>query len=141
MRVITVVLGTASPLGATHMDAYLSDSPDLSYSDRAAVLITASSDAAMRRAERTIEAAGLRVGARMPVEQAACRIQEQARASALWVELDQDCGGAMDMLLGQISRDVADGRYAAVVSATAALVDPLCAMLGDNDVEVIVDAD
>src|SRR5205823_6452561 len=68
-------------------------------------------------------------------------LELQGAASALWVELDRDCGGAIDDLLIRVSDDVANGRYAAVVSATAGLLDPLSASLGQSDVELIVDAD
>ena len=40
---------------------------DLSYSTQAPVLIVASSDTAMARARRTVEASGLRVGAGVSV--------------------------------------------------------------------------
>ena len=69
------------------------------------------------------------------------RIQQQISAAALWVELDSDLGGAMDDLLVHVSRDVGDGRYAAVVSATAELIDPVAASLAASGVELIIDAD
>jgi len=47
----------------------------------------------------------------------------------------------MDQLLTQVSRDVRDGRYAAVVSATADLLDPVAARLETSGVELIIDAD
>ena len=47
----------------------------------------------------------------------------------------------MDELLDFVSRDVADGRYAAVVSTSGALLDPVVAGLGSEAVELIVDAD
>lgn len=123
------------------MDAYLTDAADLTYSDRPPVLLAASSEAAMARAESTIEASGLRVGARLSLELAKDRVDQQAAATALWIELDRDCGGAMDDLLTHVSRDVANGRYAAVVSTTYALLDPIIARIGENAVELIVDAD
>jgi len=123
------------------MDAYLSNRSDLTYSDEHPILIAASSEAAMARAERTIEASGLRVGAKLPIERSRERIEQQARVGAVWIELDEDCGGAMDELISQLNDDVAAGRYCAVVSTTAALVDPLTALLADDAVELIVDAD
>ena len=140
MRVIKVVLGPASFLGETHMDAISTDAASLGYSDLPPVLLAASSEAAMTRAERAIEASGLRIGAMLPIELAKERIEKQAAATALWLELDNDCGGPMDDLLTQVRHDVADGRYAAVVSTTATLLDLLAARVGDSDVELIVDA-
>jgi hypothetical protein len=123
------------------MDSIQPGTADVSYSDRAPVLVAASSDAATRLAERAIAASGLRLGAVLPIEQASSRVALQPSASALWIELDRDCGGAIDDLLIRVSDDVAKGRYAAVVSATSGLVDPLAASLGQSDVELIVDAD
>jgi predicted transcriptional regulator len=128
------------------MDAFRTDGeslqgPDLQYSDQAAVLVAASSDAALGRALRTVEATGLRVGGKVDIDSARDRIERQVAATAVWVELDRDCGGPLDELIGQMSRDVAEGRYAAVVSATAELLDPLAAQINDDAVELIVDAD
>ena len=68
----------------------------------------------MGRAERSITAAGFRVGGRMPIESAVRRIEQQVTASGLWVELDSDGGQAMDELLTKVSADAADGRYAVI---------------------------
>jgi len=107
------------------MDAISTEAPNFNYSDLPPMLLAASSGRAMARAERSIAAAGFRVGARMPIESAVERIEQQVAASGLWVELDSDGGQAMDELLTKVSTDVADGRYAAVVSATLGLLDPL----------------
>jgi len=123
------------------MDAIPTDAAEIHYSSRAPVLVAASSDVAMDRARRTIDAFGLRVGASVPIEGARARIEQQVAATALWIEIDKDCGGRVDELLAHVSRDVANGRYAAVVSATASLVDPIAARLGGSHVELIVDAD
>jgi hypothetical protein len=123
------------------MDAYLTDAADLTYAHRPPVLVAATSEMAMARAERTIGASGLRLGARLSIDAARSRIDQQVAASAVWIEIDQDCGGPMDELLTHVSRDVAHGRYAAVVSATTALLDPLTARIDESAVELIVDAD
>jgi DNA-binding MarR family transcriptional regulator len=123
------------------MDAIPIDAAELDYSDLPPLMLAASSDAAMARAERSAAASGIRVGARMPIELAKERIGRQISATAIWVELDSDCGGAMDELLHQVSRDVASGLYAAVVSATSNLLDPVAAGLESTAVELIIDAD
>ena len=108
------------------MDAMPTDRDDLNYSDKPPVLVAASSDAAMLRALGTVEASGL---ARRPTgcrsARPSERIERQVAATAIWLELDEDCGGPMDELLDLVSRDVADGRYAAVVSTSGALLDPV----------------
>ena len=122
------------------MDAYPTDRT-VSYLDHSPVLIAGTSDAAIRKAIRTIEACGFRVGQSLPLEQAGARIELQVSASAVWVELDRDCGGAMDDLLSRVSRDVHDGRYAAIVSASADLTDPVATSICDSEVQLLVDAD
>jgi len=123
------------------MDAYLSHSTNLSYSDGHPVLLVASGETAFARAESAIDGSGRRVGARIDIANAIERLRLQGAASAVWVEIDRDCGGPMDELLALISSDVADGRYAAVVSTTGGLLDPLAARLEAPAVELIVDAD
>jgi len=56
------------------MDAYLSNRAAASEFDGPPVLIAATSDAAISRAHRTIEAASLRVGAAIPLDEALNRI-------------------------------------------------------------------
>lgn len=113
---------------------------ELSYSDKPPVIIAATGPAAMARALDAVNAAGLRVGDRVSIGEAGQRLERQAAASAVWLEFDEDCGGPMDELLTQVSRDVSDGRYAAVVAGTAALLDPLAARLENSNVELIIDA-
>jgi hypothetical protein len=141
MRVITGVLGSAFALGATRMHAYLSDPADLPYSDEHPVLIVAGSDAAMARAERIFDASSLRIGGKLSFDQALERLRKQAKASALWVEIDQDGGQAMDDLLRSLNRDVSDGRYAGVVSTSADMLDRVAAIIEAPDVEVVVNGD
>jgi hypothetical protein len=123
------------------MNAIQSDTSDSTYSDKPPVLIGASSDSAAGRAVRCIEAAGCRIGDTVPLEATRERIDRQLAASAVWIELDRDGGVAMDEVLDCVARDVLDGRYAAVVSITAALIDPVAARVGDGAIQLIVDAD
>lgn len=123
------------------MDAYSSDPHQLSYSDSAApVLVAASSEMAMLKAERVIHANHLRIGARLKIDEARGRVKMQAQTAAVWVELDQDCGDEMDALISQVSHDVSRGFYAAVISSTAPLLDKVSARIDEDDIEVIVDA-
>ena len=105
------------------------------------VLIAGNSDAALQRAARTVEAAGARIGAIVPLDAAADRIALQAAASAVWIELDHDGGPAMDRLLHQVSSDVLDGRYSAVVAASNDLVDLLFCQIGGSPVELVINGD
>ena len=123
------------------MDAIHTELHDLSYSDKPPVLIGASSDAAMRRAVQTIEAAGCRIGDRMSIGSARERIERQIAASAIWLELDRDCGAEMDEVLDFIASDLAGRQFGAVVAATAELIDPVAARIDDSAVELIIEPD
>jgi hypothetical protein len=140
MRVINVVLGSVSQPRSDLMDAIPSEPHDLSYSNKPPVLVAGSSETALLRAVRTVESCGLRVADQTPIDVAQERIGRQVAASAVWLELERDCGNAMDALLGRVNRDVADGRYGAVVSITGQLLDQAIAQVDDSAVELIVDA-
>jgi hypothetical protein len=109
-----------------------------SYTSTAPVLIAGGSGAALARAERTVEGAGLRIADKILLENAPERIGRQARASALWVELDEDDGSRLDALLGRVGSDVSGGRFPAVFAAPAGLVDLLAAQLPD-EVQLVID--
>src|SRR5689334_14560581 len=141
MRVIRTVLGSFSHPGTSSMDAYFSGRNNLTYLNESPILVVGSSETALANAARLIETSGLRVADRTSIETARERIERQVSACAIWVELDRDAGPAADELMKHVSRDVADGRYAAVVSATAELIDPVTSLLGDSSVELIIDAD
>jgi hypothetical protein len=140
MRVIKKVLGPDLCQEASLMDAFATDASALTYSSGAPLLLFGSSSEAMATATSVIEASGVRIGDRMPLEAAGERLDAQGRVSAVWIELDRNCGAVMDELLARISRDVADGRYAAVVSTKGAMLDPAAAHI-QGAVELIVDAD
>lgn len=122
------------------MDAMPADRASVTYLDSPPVLLAGSSERAIERARRTIEASAMRLAGSWPIDDACSRVKLQGSASAIWVELDRDCGAAMDALLTQVNCDVRDGRYAAVVAASADLLDPVAARLEDSGVEFIVDA-
>ena len=85
------------------MDAYSSLTADTSYSSSAPVLLAGSSGPAMRRAEATVEASGLRIGAKLPIEEALDRLKVQASAKAVWVELGWDWGEQMDEIIRRVN--------------------------------------
>jgi len=120
------------------MDAIMTET-DISYLDAPPILIAGSSDAAIARAKRTADASGARLAAALLIDEAPARLQRQAAAATLWIELD-DMGGRAHDLLSSVNSDVRDGRYPAVVAAPKMLIDPLSALL-DDDVQLIIDAD
>ena len=123
------------------MEAIQAGEFNLSYSGGPPILVAASSEPAMLRAVRSIEAAGLRIGARLPLDAARAAIEQQPSTAAVWIELDRDGGARMDEVLACVGRKVAEDRFAAVVSSTAELIDPVSASIDAAAVELIVDAD
>jgi len=124
------------------MNAYLSDlSTQRSDSGLPPILIVSDSESSARRASATAEASGLRVAAHVPLGQASERMDLQVTTSALWIEIAADGGEPMDVLLDRVDRDVAGGRYSAVVSTTREMFDIVAARLNEPRVELVVDAD
>ena len=123
------------------MDAQSSDHQQLLYNDLPPVLIAADSPSAHERARRTVLASGLRLAEALEIEDARARIERQAAASALWIELDGQFGEPLDRLLDKVRDDSGHGRYSAIVSARADLIDSLTAKIGNADVELLIDAD
>lgn len=122
------------------MTAYLTEAHDRNSAfDRPPILIAGDSEAALQRAARIVAACGLRIADTVGLDEAPDRIERQAAASALWVELDSDRGELMDRLLDCVNQDAANGRYPAIVAAPAGLVDAIAARLSDANVEIVVD--
>ena len=138
MRVIQPVLGSVSDDGSDPMDAYSTDRANLTYSDQLPVLVAASSEVARARALRSISGCGVRVGATFSVTEAPSRLSLQAAASAIWIEIDEHDGTALDELLATVSRDASDGRYSAIVCADPVMLDAVAAPLIDSPVEMLV---
>ena len=104
----------------------------------APVFVAGSSPAARQRALALVEAAGLRTPGAVSIGEALERLDQQARASAVWIELDQDDGAALDALLDTIDRR-AGTSWPAIVSATPGLIDSVAARVGAGRVELLID--
>jgi len=104
------------------------------------VLIAASSEGASVRARRTVEAAGFRIGATLHLGVAGERIERQAAASAIWIELDGDQSAEMESALNSICELAARRRFPTIVSSTANLLDSVFASVG-AEADLIVNAD
>jgi hypothetical protein len=121
------------------MDALLAEG-QLSYSTAPPLLVAASSGAAMRRAVDMAGGCGLRV-APVEIEQASERLRQQAALSAIWIEVDRDCGRSLDQLLDDVDQLIAKRRVGAVVSLASGVIDSLGSRLFDGGAQIIVDAD
>ena len=140
MRVIITMLGPVPASWCIRMDAILTDASDLHYLDPPPVLIAGSSDAAMARAERAVRASGMRIADMLPIERASDRLAQQGRISAIWLEIDRDCGPAMDALLDAVDATVREERCAAVISTTMDMLDAVAARASEPATDIIVNA-
>jgi DNA-binding MarR family transcriptional regulator len=122
------------------MDALLTET-HLSYDSERPLLIAASSEAAMRRARETADRSGLRIGAQLGIEEAGARLRQQASLSAIWIEVDAECGRSLDDLLDDVDQLVAKRRIGAVVSLTSDVIDSLGNRLFDGDAQIVIDGD
>lgn len=121
------------------MHALLTE-PTLTYDGPPPLLLVGTSEPAFRRARDAAAASGLRVGGEVGISAARDRLKQQASASAIWVELDEDCDGELDALLDEVDRLVENRRTGAVISIDSSLIDRLGARLFDSRAQLIVDA-
>jgi DNA-binding MarR family transcriptional regulator len=119
--------------------AYPETSPFGDFAGPPPVLIAASSPEAQARATLTADAAGFRTSA-VTIEESVSRLDRQVLASALWVEVDRDVGGPLDRLLERVQAEAGRGSFPAIVSAPAALIDPVVARIHDPEVQLLFDA-
>jgi hypothetical protein len=122
------------------MDALLTE-PVFSYDGPPPLLVAGTSETAFRRVRDTAAAAGLRVGGEVGISAARDRLRQQVSASAIWIEIDRDCGAELDGLLDDVDALVARRPVGAVVSMTSTMLDLLGQRLFDSGLQFIVDAD
>ncbi|HWH22284.1 MAG TPA: hypothetical protein VNT25_03195, partial [Allosphingosinicella sp.] len=99
------------------------------YRTHPAVLVLADSDAAAERARGASERAGCRVAGTATVEEALERLDRQASAAAIVVELERDPGPALDRLLDRLEEDARRGHRGSVISAPTELIDAVSARI------------
>ena len=112
----------------------------LNYSGPPPLLVAASSDSALRRAKDSATASGMRLSAQLDISSAPERLRQQAAASAIWIEVDRDCGADLDRLLDEVDEAIAGRRFGAVLSLTSEALDSVGDRLFDTGSQVIVDA-
>ena len=125
------------------MDSYLSNNQNRANSfDHPPILVSGDSESALARGRAAVAMAGLRLADAVPLGQAVERMRRQAAASALWIELDggSDSSGAHE-LLDHVAKDVAEGRYCAVVAVPDEFLDAVAVHAFDTNIDLIVGGD
>ena len=81
-----------------------------------------------------------RIGASLPIEMARRAHRAERHRPALWIELDQRLRRADGRASDAISARRPHGRYAAVISTPAGVMDAVAARIDEAAIELIVDA-
>ena len=102
------------------------------------LLIAASSEAAISRASE------IAISAELPfvsvsLEELLLRLDRQAKAEAVWLEIDGDFGTELDRILDRIDAEAAADRFPAIIAAPLSLIDPISARIHHPDVELVFD--
>src|SRR5215213_1594382 len=106
------------------MDMYLSNNQNRANNfDPPPVLVVADTEAGRARGRQTVMLAGLRAVETEGFAAACARVREQAAASALWVEVDAGATPSLEALLDDITSEILNGRFPAVVALPAARLD------------------
>jgi len=101
------------------------------------ILIAASSESAARRAAEAVDADTPYCA--VPIGDLLARLDRQGSAAALWLELDDDPGPELDGILDRIDAEVGAGRFAAIIAAPQAMVDPIFTRIRHPDIELLID--
>ena len=116
--------------------------PDFAYGDANALLIVADSPAAFSRIGAAAAAAGMPIYANVGLEEA---LSQLARLPP-WVAVELDRAPAdgaklaLDAVLNRIAGDTGAGRYSAILSTPAALIDLVAPFVMNERVEQLADA-
>ena len=113
----------------------------LSYGGPPPLLIAATSQQALRRAKDTAGSSSMRIGAELAIAEAPERLRQQASASAIWIEVDRDCGPELERLLDEVDDGLETRRFGAVLSVTAEMIDILGERLFRTAAQIVVDGD
>ena len=105
----------------------------IEYRDQRTVLLFGDSETARDRGRRTVERAGCRLAAALPIAGGAERLEEQIYCDAVLVELDGDAAG-LDPLLHGLDARARDRLHRSVVSGPDELIDAIAALTPDRDV-------
>ena len=109
------------------------------YGEAPAMLVFADDEHDRARAEQAVRAAGGRLIAALPIEQAIERLELQAGLAAVVVEVRRDPGPLLDALLDRIERAARERRYAGVVIVPTGLIDAAAARISHPDVALLAD--
>jgi DNA-binding MarR family transcriptional regulator len=119
-------------------EAYSVDLNAVSPWDAPTVLVVSDKERAGRKAERTLDDAGVRLGTTVMLENAMARLDAQASLGLLWIEIDGEFNDTLEQLLRRVDRNVENGRYSSVVAASVALIDPLSAVVKCSAIELLI---
>lgn len=111
--------------------------PVTPYDDAPAVLLFGDNAEGLRASEAAVHAAGGRIGAALPIGEAAARLDEQAAVDAVVLDLARDHGDMLDRLLDRLESAAGTGRHNAVVVFAPELIDVVAARVRHSGVTLL----
>lgn len=109
----------------------------LDYSDAPALLLFGDSAAGLSAAAAAAEAAGARIAAALPIEEAIARLDEQAALDGVMLDLARDHGDMLDRLLDRLDEAARLGRHPSIVALSPELIDVVAARARHRDVALL----
>lgn len=121
------------------MDARPADF-SLSYDGAPPLLVTGTSEAAIRRGLETASLFGARAVSAGLLEDSPARLRQQVSSCGIWIEVDADPGNALDELLAEVDARAAGRAFGSVLSVASDVVDLVGEHLFDARRETLIEA-
>lgn len=113
---------------------------NLIYGQEPAVLICADGEDAIARASASILAAGARVITALPIPRAAELLADHPAPDAVFLEVAEDGGAALDRLLDRLDAAALSGRFPSIVALPRQLIDVAMARTSHAAVTMLCEA-
>lgn len=101
------------------------------------ILVIGQSAIARGRGAAMVRAIGARIVAETDLAEAGERLRDPAGVDCLYIELEQDMGSALDLVLAQAERLAGEGRCTSVIALPELLIDTVTAQIAHPDVQLL----
>ena len=111
------------------------------YDDGQPAMLFGTNSAANERAADALVAAGVRLVARLPVDQALDRLEGQPSLGLAWLELDDGDAAILPPVIDRLQAMAASRGTAVIAAAPPTMIDLLAAGLTHSRTEILIDPD
>lgn len=116
------------------MNVRMKELEEVVYRDVPSVLVLADSEAGLRRSCQAVEDTGYRVSDRIVLAGAVERLKRQASAEVVFVDISEDHGEMLDLLLDTLDRAAHETGQRSVINAPVSLIDRISSRIGQRDI-------